>query len=755
MRGVIGVGILGLLSVGWIPGTAADPSPPGAPVGHVVVVGVAGLRWEDITTNGTPNLSDLVETGSVGTLSVRSAPAVSCPSEGWLTLGAGSYAAVSDPGAIDPERGCAARPIPPVRAAPDHHGPVAASTGHLGTAPGTPGLPGSLGPGGGGASTVAAWPASTGGGGAVVSAMPEVVALNRGLRHGADAGWLASQIGCVTAVGEGAALAAAAPDGAVASYASALPGSAGAGEGTGEDHAAGSLLAQCPVTLVDGGALADTGGRAASLRRVDDLVGRVDAALSPSTVLMVLGVAETDAQQARLHAAVVTGPGFQPGYLASASTHRVPYVQLVDVAPTILALLGQPFADTVAGRPFVGDDGHPPSELAAVRAELVDTDRQAVAQRSVLGWFFAGLTTTVVVVTAALLWVLRRHSRSLACLRMCAVGLTGVPAAIFLANLVPWWQAPAPWPGLAVGAAVGCGATVILGVAWLATRTIAPRPERTRAQLGVVATVTVLVLAVDGVSGSSLQIGSLLGYNPLVAGRFVGFGNIAFAVLGAGAVILGALMAHGRGRLQSFAAVTAVALPVIVLDGWPGWGADFGGVLSLTPTFVVLALLVTRTRITGWRLTLAAAAGGVMVGGIAALDYLRPPQARTHFGRFVDTLLHGGSQGHDAFEVVERKLLANWELLFMGPHTVVALGLTTVLVLVVVRPPALLRHAYQVHHVLQPLVCSTVVLALVGFATNDSGIAIPAVVALVTGPATLALCASVRDLDTPAAHRVT
>jgi hypothetical protein len=258
-----------------------------------------------------------------------------------------------------------------------------------------------------------------------------------------------------------------------------------------------------------------------------------------------------------------------------------------------------------------------------------------------------------------------------------------------------------------------------------------------------VAAGTLVVLAVDGVGGTSLQVDSLLGYNPLVAGRFVGFGNIAFAVLGAAAVTLAALVAHGRSRGRALAAVAVVALPVLALDGWPGWGADFGGVLSLTPTFVVLGLQLTGTRITVWRLAAAGGAGAALVGALAGIDYLRPPGDRSHFGRFVDTLLHGGTEGHDAIEAVERKLLANVELLGMGPHAVAAVVLAGALVLVVLRRPPLLRRAVQQHPALGPLLVSTVVLALVGFATNDSGIAIPVVVALTTGPATLALSTDV------------
>jgi hypothetical protein len=49
---------------------------------YVVVVGIPGLRWEDVSESGTPNLWRLAEHGSIGSLSVRSALKPTCPVDG-------------------------------------------------------------------------------------------------------------------------------------------------------------------------------------------------------------------------------------------------------------------------------------------------------------------------------------------------------------------------------------------------------------------------------------------------------------------------------------------------------------------------------------------------------------------------------------------------------------------------------------------------------------------------------------------------
>jgi len=76
-------------------GLAVRPA-KGAPqstVDYVIVAGAAGLHWDDLDPQRTPALWQEASKGSIGWLSVRSAQRVTCPSDGWVTLGAGNYAA--------------------------------------------------------------------------------------------------------------------------------------------------------------------------------------------------------------------------------------------------------------------------------------------------------------------------------------------------------------------------------------------------------------------------------------------------------------------------------------------------------------------------------------------------------------------------------------------------------------------------------------------------------------------------------------
>ena len=58
----------------------------------MVVVGLSGLRWSDVSATGTPTLWRLAGQGSVGNLVDYAVLPLTCPADGWLTLNAGTRA---------------------------------------------------------------------------------------------------------------------------------------------------------------------------------------------------------------------------------------------------------------------------------------------------------------------------------------------------------------------------------------------------------------------------------------------------------------------------------------------------------------------------------------------------------------------------------------------------------------------------------------------------------------------------------------
>jgi hypothetical protein len=308
--------------------------------------------------------------------------------------------------------------------------------------------------------------------------------------------------------------------------------------------------------------------------------------------------------------------------------------------------------------------------------------------------------------------------------------VAAAPGGAFLANLIPWWRGPVGliWPAAAVGA------LLILAIAVLGARRRGPVTA-----IGLVAAVTFAVMIVDLVTGAHLQLSSVPGYSPLIAGRFAGIGNPAFGVLAAAALMTAFLFARsGRSAL----AIGAVA---VIVDGAPMWGSDVGGVLALVPGVLILAAAAAGRRIS-W----AAVVGGISAAAVAifvfaALDLARPASARTHLGRFASDLLHG-----DGGTTLHRKVVANWDLLTRNPANVIVPFLLAGLALIALRAGRLrgtngLAAAYQRIPLLRPGLITCVVTAVLGFLLNDSGVVIPAVMMLIVVPVAVVAC-----LDRPA-----
>jgi len=331
--------------------------------------------------------------------------------------------------------------------------------------------------------------------------------------------------------------------------------------------------------------------------------------------------------------------------------------------------------------------------------------------------------------------------------RRAAVVFGCVPAATFLANLAPWWRSEAPGPSLSL-AVLGC--TVPLAAIAL----LGPWRSTLLGPAGAVGALTAAVLAADVATGSVLSLTTLMGGQPLTGGRFYGFSNPGFALFGAGALLAAVaaadlLLGHRgrrgrRGRREAVVAVAGIGLVATVVDVAPALGADFGGPPALIPAFAYLALRVAGVRLT-WRRAALVGAGTLAALTLACvLDWLRPPQDRSHLGRFVQSVLDG-----DAGGIVARKAAQNVEILASSPATL-ALPVAAALLAVALARPArwrlpALETAYEQAPLLRSGLAAIGILVGIGFVLNDSGTAIPPVTATLVLPLLAAVCLRARE----------
>jgi len=660
----------------------------------LVVIGTTGLSWNDISAQKTPSLWSLLRDGATATLGVRSVHANTCPVDGWLALSAGEQAADKS-SATGPADG------------PDERNDVRPPCRALST----------MVSGG----TVPRW--------------NEYRAAAEANRFDPSLGLLGDQIasrgGCVQAIGPGAAVAGARSSGLVVRYqafdASTLP----------------AALSACPLSLVDVGSIRDpadinprdeertTTTRSRQVAAVDARVGATLRSAPAGTDVLVASLADAGVTE-RLRMVAAIGPHFGAGTLESSSTRQAGLVQATDLTPSILEHLGIPRPPSLGGAPLRFLPAGESSEASAssrLRA-LLDYDEASHEVHSLVEPFFYGwaLLQLALYLAAAVLWKRgwgspAQRSKLLRVTGNVAVIAATVPVSTFLANLLPWWRYSVPW--------VSVVACVALFAAAISALALLPRwKQQVFGPVIVVCVTTMVVLAADVMGGSRLQLSSLMGEQPVVGGRFYGMGNVTFALFATATLILclavgNHLVSVGQPR-QATAAVATIGLSAVIVDAAPWWGSDLGGPTALLPAVILLVLAILKIRLT-WRRVLAIVGG---IGGflviLGLVELLRPPELRSHLGRFVQTTLDGG-----ASDIIVRKLEQNITLLFGNPLSLLIPVALVLVAYALARPTswaaAPLRQSFAEIELLRSGLVCILVMWVIGFLLNDSGVAVPAV----------------------------
>lgn len=444
--------------------------------------------------------------------------------------------------------------------------------------------------------------------------------------------------------------------------------------------------------------------RPAARTRVDNRIAAVEQQLPRDAVFMVAGISDLSAGHAQLHVMVIHGPGWAHTTMRSSAAGRAPYVQLIDIAPTILAAEHIREPSFMVGRPMQ-ESGDPVPSFSS----FVNDDRHAVDQRTLGQHVFLtiGIAAIVMMVLAATSWArARRAARWLARL------VAPAPALVFLANAFPWWR----WGQPAYGAIVLFGCIVLA----IATALISRRNRV--AGLVLVPVFTCVLLCADQLTGANLQLSAPLGDSPLVAGRFTGMGNLDFAAMATSALLVAGIVGGSLARLPGIAAAATICAVAVVVDGTPQLGNDIGGVLALVPASLVLVAMVAQVRFTTTRVVAVVVATLVVAVGLALADYARPATDQTHVGRFVGQVLHGG-----AGTEVHRKLDADLASFGLTVGTFVVVAVIVLGILTRER----LRRALAATPGAQVAAVAGVVVAVLGVALNDSGITIAAMAAIV------------------------
>jgi hypothetical protein len=657
---------------------AAARTPAITPARHVVIVGLSGLRWSDVSASVAPTLWRLAGQGSVGSLVDYAVLPLTCPADGWLTLNSGARAQ-----SRHTDAGCA---FPTVHVA----GP-----------------------------------------GATVPALPALIRYNQRFRNDPHWGLLGRAAACATAVGPGAALALAEPQGGAGAVASYLPS---------VSDLSAAVLSRCPLTVVDLGQLGSM-ERTSALAAADTELQRLVTELPAGTTLLITAPGSATGP-AHLQLTLVDGAGYQGGLLESSSTRQPGLVVLTDLTPAVLGWLGHDVPSGLVGAPLTrGARASGSQSLPATVRWLTGRDTAEQVWRSTHNGFFWAYALADAAALSAIGLVFRgaapeRRRRRARWWRVAAVFAVSVPAGTFLANLVPWWRLahPAAW----LYGVAGALAAVIALAALLVTRQRDPL-----APFGLVCLLTVAVLGIDVMTGSRLQLETPFGLSLIEGGRFYGIGNEALGIYGITALFAAAWLAlvalrrsadsraHSRpfSRRPALAAVAAVAVFAVVASGWPGFGGKVGGTLAMVPCFLLLLVAVAGIRLSWRRVLLIAVSGLALFAVFALVSYFTGIAGKSDIGTFAGDALHGEAGG-----LLLRKIGSNVDSLSVSMFSPLVPIVVLITGLMLWRPgwfsrktmPQTMPLAYAAEPLLRPILAVLWLMPVLGWFADDSGVIVPA-----------------------------
>jgi hypothetical protein len=498
-------------------------------------------------------------------------------------------------------------------------------------------------------------------------------------RGDAKLGTLASSIsGCVAAVGPGAALAAARPSGSIAKYQSQ------------QEFVASGMQPTCPITIVDAGPLSD--------QIITQLANRKDI------TLIVTGVGPNPgSDDPSLQVTYRLGTTL-PGWLTSASTRRDGIVTLTDLTRTLTEFGSPGSSVAVDGSPFAVYS----TELSVDEINAKINSVAALSDAAPIGYLTLGLMAAALIVIMVIS-VLRGQFR-LPKLILIPFGIT--PAAMMLTGALPWQYSSSP--GLFVSVLVTAWLVILTALALLIGR-IAQLPNIIAATA-----LNVAAFTIDAALGAVMQPGSLLNSRPIFGLRWYGFGNVTFAAYATAGLLLAGSIAHrllaADRRGAAVAAVGAIGFGIVICEGWPSMGSDFGGVIALTPAVLWLMLALSGIKITWPKLLAIGGAAVLAVALISVLDWRRGPDRRTHLGNFVQRIIDG-----DALDVISRKAVASAETI----TSILGIGsiLIGVVLWIVIFRYVVPRISSDFTTARSTLIAALVV-AILGTLLNDGGISV-------------------------------
>jgi hypothetical protein len=407
---------------------------------------------------------------------------------------------------------------------------------------------------------------------------------------------------------------------------------------------------------------------------------------------------------------VVAGAGIAHGSIESTTTRRHALGGLVDLAPTVLQVLGVKVPAAMTGAPLRVSTRTP--DLAAY--DRLQTDG-AVRARFFLP---ASVGYTVAAIVFYLLFLALRGN---GVLRPFVCIAAAFPFALLVTGATQHWLhvgGESPLFLIAVTAAIGLGVSRCKGVG----------------PVYVLAALCAVVIAVDVAATGPLHASSLLGYTIQTTGRYYGLPNASFSIFASSVLLVAAAVAGWHpSRVGATGAATVMAVGTAFLAA-PWLGNDVGGFLTFLPVSIAATWALFGGRFTRRTVILGGVAVVVVFAALALVE------ARTGGSHLSRAAAETASNRGGLRNTLTRRVNANFGLLVDQWWGFGSLALAMVGLALLGRGRRFADYL-PARSGLRIAALAVLVTSIVGFLVNDSGPVVNVLCLVVLAPA-LALSAT-------------
>ena len=473
-----------------------------------------------------------------------------------------------------------------------------------------------------------------------------------------------------------------------------------------------------------------------ALSALDSVVAMADAKRgSDATVILASQAlfADTAGAPEGLGPLVIAGPGYS-GFATSSSTHRRGLVTNLDITATAFDALGLNRPVQVLGNPMSTLPG--PATIEQRVAHLNAANEAYIAVDGIKSAVSGAILTLALVaigLTVFVSWLAPRLSGGAvnawtALLKAGLLLVLALPVSGWLAGLA----VALPSSSQAALAAFSAVAALLMVAAFVATQRVC-----LRVPVAGLSLLTAAVLIVEQFFGAPFSIVSALGYSPLLGARYYGMGNEA-AALAFGSLVVGVALlldewpdARASTAVRSWG-MAAIGACFVAVAAAPFLGANVGVAIWGTAGFATAWLLLRGRPVTARSALVVVALVAVVILAFSALD-LYGGGEQTHLGRAWAGAEQGGLG--TLWTIVARKANANSRVLSTTGLSWILAAVAGLVVFARWRPGSDWPELLADNPHLAKIATAATVAGVVAFFSEDSGIAIPSLIALYVGVA--------------------